>query len=145
MPKIELKSAKGNELTTRQLYQLLRMRSEVLVVEHQSPYQDLDGYDLDETTTHIWAEEAGAILGCLRLVRESASEVRLGRLCVAHQVRGRGTARRMVDEAIKLRGDSALTTHTRTHLSPWYERFGFVAVGPAFNEVGIPHIPMQLG
>ena len=58
------------ELSTDLLYQILRLRVDVFVVEQRCPYPDLDGRDTDPTTRHVWAERDGAVLGYLRIVVE---------------------------------------------------------------------------
>ena len=142
LPKTEFHHETAPEIEHATLYGLLRLRSEVLVVEQQAPYLDLDGRDLDKTTWHLWATNGDDIVGCLRML-ESDEAWRMGRLCTAHHARGRGIARSLVTQAIELAGDKVIETNTQTNLAPWHERFGFIATGPIFHEVGIPHTPMR--
>jgi len=127
-------------------YALLRLRSDVFVVEQQCAYPDLDGRDTEATTEHRWAHEAGdpaSVLAYLRVLRDPAG-LRIGRVVTAPPARGRGLAGALVQQVLTERGsDSAVVLDAQTHLSAWYGRFGFVADGQDFVEDGIPHRPMR--
>lgn len=142
-PHVEINVARAGDLTTTNLYGFLRLRSEVLVVEPQSAYLDLDGRDLLDTTVHIWASAGDEVVGYVRLTADATGDYRIGRLCTAHHARGRGVARKMVTRAIEM-AEGTVVTSVQSHLAPWYETFGFVITGPMFHEVGIPHTPMRL-
>lgn len=143
--RVDVSSSTAAELSKDTLYALLRLRSEVLVVEQGVPYLDLDGRDIEPETVHVWAHVGGDdVVGTVRLLREHGQSWRLGRLCTAHHARGRGVARRLVFRALELAGDDPVDADILRQLSPWYESFGFVATGPVFHEVGIPHVPMRL-
>ena len=141
---VDVKEARATELSKESLYGILRLRIEVLVVEQNVPYLDLDGRDIEPETIHIWAESGTEIVSAVRLVREPDNVWRLGRLCTAHHARGRGIARRLVLRALELAGDDPVDADTLRQLVPWYESFGFAITGPAFHEVGVPHMPMRL-
>ena len=60
-----------DELTTRELYEILKTRQEIFVVEQNCPYMDID--DLDQDATHIFAQdESGRVTGCLRVFVKDA-------------------------------------------------------------------------
>jgi ElaA protein len=76
------------DLDARMLYELLRLRVDVFVVEQGCPYPELDGRDLEERTRHYWLGATGRrdpVLGCLRLLAESDGAYRIGRLCTARR------------------------------------------------------------
>lgn len=144
-PHVEIHDASATELDAPTLYGLLRLRVEVLIVEPQAAYLDLDGRDLQEGTQHVWASsDENEVVGYVRVTREANGETRIGRLCTAHHARGRGVARKLVTRAIELAGDGPIITGVQTHLAPWYQTFGFVITGPMFHDIGIPHTPMRL-
>lgn len=141
--RIDVFDAKADGLSIDMMYGVLRLRSEVLVVEQGVPYLDLDGRDIEPSTVHIWAIADSEVVGTVRLLREPDASSRLGRLCTAHHARGRGIARRLVFRALEIAGDDTVETDILKQLVPWYESFGFEATGPVFHEVGIPHVPMR--
>jgi ElaA protein len=139
----ELHRATGDQFDTATMYGLLRLRIDVFVVEQACPWQDLDGRDLDPSTTHFWfAGHRGQPIGCLRLLREPAGW-RIGRVCVARPARGRGLAGALMRAALDEVGDQPCVLDAQSYLAGFYELFGFVVSGEEFVEDGIPHLPMR--
>jgi ElaA protein len=133
------------ELTTEQLYRLLRLRTDVFVVEQQCAYPELDGRDLERMTRHLWLAplgDPGTVLGCLRLLGEPDGSRRLGRLCTAATVRAAGLGRRLVAAALDEVGDGTCVLDAQEHLAPFYAGFGFTPSGPVYDWDGVPHVPM---
>ena len=134
------------ELTPDELYELLRLRAEVFVVEQNCPYQDLDGRD--QTALHVFLREGGEILACLRILPPGSAfpTAALGR--VATRVRRQGLGRRIVAAGIETArtrlGADALTIEAQTYVRALYESFGFRQTSEEFLEDGIPHIQMRL-
>jgi ElaA protein len=130
-------------LTAADLYELLRFRQSIFVVEQRCPYPDLDG--LDQAAWHLLARADGALVGCLRLIPQP---LRIGRVAVAAPMRGRGLARGLMNEALSLCRRRypglpvALTA--QTYLVPFYRSFGFEPTGEPFDDFGLTHIDMEL-
>ena len=85
-------------------------------------------------------------IACGRLVHESASCGRIGRMAVARPLRSSGLGGQLLQslvEASRQRGDRAVTLHAQVSAQSFYEKHGFTAQGPVFDEAGIPHIEMQ--
>src|ERR1700730_8111113 len=95
MPKIETQWQPFEALSADQLYQLLRFRQSIFVVEQRSPYPDLDG--LDQSAWHLVARTNGELAGYLRLIPQP---LRIGRVTVAAPLRRRGLARSLMGEAL---------------------------------------------
>lgn len=136
------------ELSTHELYELLRLRCDVFVVEQACPYQDLDGRDTEAGTVHHWIADAGTagdrpvIAAYLRALSEADGSTRIGRVVTAPAARGRGLAALLVQHV----GDSVTGTivlDAQSHLADWYRRIGYAVDGDEFVEDGIPHIPMR--
>jgi ElaA protein len=131
------------ELTATLLYELLRFRQTIFVVEQSSPYPDLD--NKDERAQHLLVQQGTALIGYLRLIAPDP-HVHIGRVAVAPDKRGRGLARAMVEAALERAGqvyphrDVALSA--QTYLEPFYRSFGFVAVSAPYDDFGVPHIDM---
>jgi len=127
------------------LYALLRLRVEVFVVEQACPYQELDGWDLADTTRHFWLalEHGTHVVAYLRLLEQPEGEFRIGRVCAGRQARGHGAARRLMEGALAEIHDAPCVLDAQSHLTGLYEAFGFEPDGPEFTEHGIPHVPMR--
>jgi ElaA protein len=129
----------GTELTAHQLYDILRLRVDVFVVEQNCPYPELDGRDLLPTTRHFWL---GAPDSYLRLLTEPDGTYRIGRVVTAKHARGRGLAAELMAAALSAVGDADSVLDAQTYARGFYAKFGYVAEGEEFDEDGIPHIRM---
>ncbi|MEU4742240.1 GNAT family N-acetyltransferase [Actinosynnema sp. NPDC023658] len=142
------------DLTTDQLYAVLKLRSDVFVVEQNCPYPELDGRDLEPTTRHFWleaevpspaAEPAGGPQpqAYLRLLEEPGGTFRIGRVCTARAARGRGYSRRLLEAALAEVGRVECVLDAQTYVADFYASFGFRPQGAEFIEDGIPHLRMR--
>jgi ElaA protein len=143
MPEIVTQWHRFEDLNADQLYELLRFRQNIFVVEQRSPYPDLDG--LDRTAWHLAARAEGDLAGYLRLIPRP---LRIGRVAVAAPLRRQGLARRLMNQALShcrehyLGLPVALTA--QTHLVSFYRRFRFEPVGEPFDDFGLSHLDMEL-
>lgn len=142
-PEVTFRVASFAELDTRTLHDLLRLRADVFVVEQVCAYPDIDGRDVEPGTRHLWLARAGRPIAYLRILAESNGDARIGRVVVAAHARGRGYAGRLISEALALIGDRPCVLAAQAHLAGFYLRYGFVAIGPEFDEDGIAHLPMR--
>lgn len=134
--------ASFDELDTRTLYAILRLRCEVFVVEQECPYLDVDGRD--PRARHLWlADEGGAVVAYLRILEEAGGGARIGRVCVAPGARGAGHAATLLDAALRDIGDREAVLDAQTYATRLYANAGFVPDGPEFLDDGIPHVPMR--
>lgn len=134
------------DLSPAKLYELLRLRVAVFVIEQNCPYQELDGRDLEPATRHFWVDaEPGTDLpqGYLRLLEERDGGFRIGRVCTAPWARGRGLSRRLMEAALVEVGTSPCVLDAQVYASGLYAAFGFAPVGEEFLEDGIPHVTMR--
>jgi ElaA protein len=77
--------ANFTDLDATTLYELLRLRVDVFVVEQRCPYPELDGRDTEPATRHLWLpdpERGGSPVAYLRLLAEPDQAVRIGRVAV---------------------------------------------------------------
>ena len=137
-----LRRSRGKDLDAATLYELLKLRVEVFVVEQQCPYPELDGHDLAAGTRHFWLEQDGAVISTLRLMREQAA-FRIGRVCTRRDARGHGHVARMMAAALADVGEQPCHLNAQSYLVDMYARHGFVKAGEEFLEDGIPHFPMS--
>ncbi|NQW86695.1 MULTISPECIES: GNAT family N-acetyltransferase [unclassified Frigoribacterium] len=126
------------------LYEILRLRVDVFVVEQECPYPELDGRDLEPTARLLWSTDDDArILATLRVLHDG-DDRRIGRVATASSARGRGLAADLMRSAVDECDGRLVRLDAQAHLSGWYARFGFVVDGDEFLEDGIPHLPMTL-
>lgn len=136
----------AKDLDAQTLYELLKLRVEVFVVEQACPYPELDGRDLLAETRHFWLETSGRGVICtLRLMEEHAGgekAFRIGRVCTKRDARGDGHATRLLRAALAEVGDYPCRIDAQAYLADMYAQHGFVRDGADFVEDGIPHLPM---
>jgi len=135
---------KFNELTSRELYEILRSRAEIFVVEQSIKYVDMDGIDYD--SLHCYIEDGGRVVAYLRAFYDDDGSVKVGRVLTLRH--GRGTGRTLMEKSIsaileKLPTD-LIYVNAQQHAVGFYERLGFVGVSDVFYEEKIPHIRMEL-
>jgi ElaA protein len=146
LPEIGLRWHRFAELTSPELYELLRFRQQIFVVEQRSPYPDLDG--LDVPAWHLAARATdGVVAGYLRLLPPGPSQtVRIGRVAVSERLRGRGLGRRLVEAGLILsrtqHAGQALVLDAQQHQVRFYESFGFRATGAPYDDFGVAHVAM---
>jgi len=143
---MEWKIKKFNELSLEELYKIIKLRIEVFIIEQNCFYQDCDGKDLN--AYHLFLEEDGNIIACLRILNKGVSydEVSIGRVIVKKDYRGKGIAKEMIRKAINLiekeMKENAIRISAQAHLENFYGSFGFKKVSDVYLEDGIPHVEM---
>lgn len=138
-------SKRFDELTTVELYEVLRLRCDVFVVEQACAYPELDGRDREPGTTHHWIADdcrPDAVAAYLRTLTEPDGCVRIGRVATDPTARGRGLAARLVEHVGAMTA-GPIVLDAQSHLVDWYERMGYAVDGTEFVEDGIPHVPMR--
>jgi ElaA protein len=130
------------DLDASTLYALLKLRSDVFVVEQACAYPELDGRDDEPGTEHHWIEaDDGRPLAYLRVLDEGDGSIRVGRVVTAPEARSGGLARQLVEGVLADHAD--VRADAQAHLTGWYEALGFEVVGDEYLEDGILHVPMR--
>jgi len=139
------------ELTLDSLYELMKLRVDIFVVEQNCPYPELDEKDRVAGTMHLLGRDSsGELLAYARLLPAgvSYSQVSIGRVAVAPKARGDGRARQLMQEAIvncqKLWPAEDIKIGAQDYLRAFYQSLGFEAVSDVYLEDGIPHLDMLL-
>jgi ElaA protein len=134
------------DLRPETLYEILRLRIDVFVVEQDCAFGDLDGRDREPTCRHLWIEEGGEVVGYLRILPPPCSTTRgpteIGRVVTRPAARSTGVGARLMRAAL-LRIDGPSTVNAQSRLADWYGHFGFVVDGDEFLEDDIAHVPMR--
>jgi len=134
------------ELTVDELYDLLRLRSEVFVVEQNCVFLDQD--DKDQKCYHLLLYSGDELVGYSRLVPAglSYSEMAIGRVITSPSARGKGLGRILMELSIdychKLFGPGDIRLGAQTYAHGFYASLGFVSDGEVYDEDGIEHIEM---
>jgi len=132
------------QLTTDELYELLRVRSEVFVVEQNCVYQDLDGDD--QEAIHLWLTLDDKIVALARVCPAGThmTEISVGRVITTE--RGKGYGRQImlhaIDAAIEHFGATLIDIEAQEYAKSFYEGVGFKQSSDTFMLDGIPHIKM---
>lgn len=121
------------------------LRRRVFIEEQNVPEAD-EMDDLDATAIHILAHEDGQPLGTARLILKGDTG-KIGRVAVLAQARGRGLGAALMRaalEALRARpGIRRAALSSQTHAIGFYEKLGFAAYGPVYDDAGIPHRDMS--
>lgn len=142
---MKLITKKFSELTATELYEILRLRSAVFVVEQTCAYQDIDGLDRD--AIHMWLEDESGIAAYLRILPPGVrfEDPALGRVISMRRRSGVGT--RLMKEGLeavqRIYAAHSVTIEAQVYAKPFYENVGFRQISEEFDEDGIPHILMK--
>ena len=139
-----------NQLSTHQLYQLIKLRIDVFVVEQTCPYPELDDKDTLDGVYQLIGFMDDEIVACARLMAPGVSydNVSIGRVATKLSCRGQGLGHKLVAEALSqcqgLWPDSSIDIGAQEHLSRFYAEYGFQPISDMYLEDDIPHIDMRL-
>jgi ElaA protein len=134
-------------LSVNELYDLLKLRSEIFVVEQNCVYLDLDGKD--KVALHLFGEFEGKIVAHARLFKAGISfdNASIGRVVVDANYRDRKWGHDLMREAIagiaKHYDEVKITIGAQLYLKKFYESHGFVQSSEMYLEDDIPHIDMK--
>ena len=137
-----------DELSGRDVHDLLALRCRVFVVEQACAFQEIDGRDTE--ARHLMGWEGGRLLACARLLPAAGGEPRsIGRVATAPDARGTGLGKALMRQALRIlvAEDPAapIALGAQSHLAAhFYEPLGFRIVGEPYEEDGIPHVHMRL-
>lgn len=132
------------ELTLDELYELLRVRSEVFVVEQDCVYQDMDGDD--QASIHLWLTVGDRVVALARVCPAGThmKEVSIGRVVTTE--RGKGCGKQIMLHAIEVAIEYFNARHidleAQQYAKGFYESVGFRQSSDTFMLDGIPHIRM---
>ena len=146
MTNIDWKIKTFSELTTTELYEIIKARVNVFVVEQDCPYPDLDDYD--QKAIHLWAEKEGEVLAYCRIFDKGIKypETSIGRVVTTEKGRGTGLGKQLISYAIDIIENRLRTSEVRIsaqdYLLKFYSDFGFRDTGKKYLEDNIPHTEM---
>ena len=133
------------ELTRDELFEILKLRNAVFIVEQECPYQDID--ETDREAYHIFLRDEEGMEAYLRVFRSEKcpQEARIGRVIAVKRRCGLGS--RILKEGIRLAQEkyhaATVGLEAQVYARGLYEKQGFVQASEEFLEDGIPHIEMK--
>ena len=135
-----------DEISGRELYELLKLRVNVFIVEQDCPYAELDGNDFD--AIHITCKDEQGIAGYSRLLPKGVKyeSPSIGRVIVRADLRGTGLGHMLMEcatqQVLKKWQPSEIFLQAQTHLEAFYKQHGFNTISEPYKDDGIPHIDM---
>ena len=139
-----------SQLTTLQLYELLRLRTDVFVVEQTCPYPELDGKDTETGVQHLLGYKDAELVACARLLPQGVTydNASIGRVATRLSARGDGLGHQLLIQALvqveRLFPGQTIDIGAQEHLEKYYEQHGFKRISDMYLEDDIPHIDMRL-
>lgn len=135
-----------SELSLIELYEIIRLRAEVFVLEQQCLYQDLDYQDLQ--AIHFRLMENNQLIGYARiLVSVAKQQVTFGRVITRSSHRGQGVGKKLVHDVLhylkRHYPDWPIEIQAQQYLEKFYQSHGFVPQGEPYDMDGISHIKMS--
>lgn len=134
------------DLRVGELYELLRLRSEVFVVEQRCIFLDIDGDD--RKANHLLGVQGGELKAYARCFGPGvkATEASIGRVATHPSARGIGLGHVLMGQAVaavsQVWGPQAIRIGAQAHLAGFYAKHGFVDMGQPYIEDDIPHMEM---
>lgn len=137
-----------NSLTTKQLFEIYKLRSEVFIVEQNCAYQDID--DMDASANHVMLFEKDVLAAYARILPPGISykEPAIGRVVVKKNFRGKDLGKLLMQQCIDQLQDtyknSDIVISAQSYLLKFYSDLGFKTEGKEYLEDDIPHTKMRL-
>ena len=135
-----------SQLSVLEMYNILRLRAEVFVVEQNCVYQDLDGKD--DNSLHVYCTDNNETVAYARIVLAGVSykEVSIGRVVVAEEYRSQKLGFELMEVTVEFiekdLGKQPIRISAQSHLEKFYGSLKFNPTGKSYLEDGIPHIEM---
>jgi ElaA protein len=139
-----------NQLSLNELYDALKLRIDVFVVEQTCYYPDLDDLDRHPETRHLFSyNNKGEMVAYLRILAKGVcyqEHPAIGRVIIAKQARGKGLAHELCQKSLEVCSDlfpqTTIKISAQEHLEQFYNQHGFMKCSKMYLEDGIPHISM---
>ena len=133
-----------NELTIVELYEILKVRVKIFVVEQKCAYQEID--DIDYKSLHVFYKCNDNVTAYLRIFEKEKGIIQIGRVLTAEH--GKGLGGKILKEAVSLIKEQMkpkkIYLEAQCYAVGFYEKEGFKVCSKEFLEDGIPHVEMTL-
>lgn len=142
LTELKIKFKTFSALSTTELYEILRARSQIFMLEQKIICQDMDRIDYD--SLHCFIEHNGSVIAYLRAFLTQDKTVQIGRVLTT--THGIGLGKKLISEAIPIIAEhfccNTLELHAQSYAKGFYEKLGFEVISKEFMEEGVPHVTM---
>lgn len=132
-----------DQLNVNELYEILKLRQDIFILEQQCLYSDIDF--IDEKSLHIYYQEKGKIITYLRMFEKDTNTCQLGRIISLNRRQGFGTS--LINETLQLlkqeKKYEKVYVEAQKYAIEFYEKLGFYVISDVFLEDGIEHVKME--
>lgn len=132
-----------DQLNVNELYEILKLRQDIFILEQQCLYSDIDF--IDEKSLHIYYQEKGKIIAYLRMFEKDTNTCQLGRIISLNRRQGFGTS--LINETLQLlkqeKKYEKVYVEAQKYAIEFYEKLGFYVISDVFLEDGIEHVKME--
>jgi ElaA protein len=139
---------KFEELSGHEVYEMLKLRVDVFIVEQNCAYHEVDGYDYD--AIHLFCTDKEGLAAYARLLPAGVKylEPSIGRVIIRENSRGTGLAHNLMERSVDYMKTHWKPTRIRLQaqhqLVRFYGKHGFKAISEPYADGGIPHVDMIL-
>ena len=143
---LDFKWSRLEDMSTLELFEIIKARETVFVVEQQCAYQETD--DMDLQSWHLAASIEGQLAAYVRVVSPGIKydQPSIGRVMTVSRFRNLKIGRSLMNEAIRFTEEKypsmGIKIGAQVYLRKFYESLGFEPVSESYDEDGIPHIDM---
>ena len=135
-----------DDLTLRELYEILKLRFNVFIVEQNSIYDEYD--DVDYKAIHVFQMSRKKCVAYARVYMKSRTKASLGRIVLSKSMRRGGVGKKLVQHAIDVIKSNFSAAEVeigaQEYLVDFYKSFGFEVCSDAYDDGGVPHVDMVL-
>ncbi len=132
-----------SELTKEELYEILRVRSQIFVAQMKMNCQDIDGVDFN--AVHFYLQQDGKILAYLRTFYVDKNTIKIGRVLSVEHGKGLGAdiMKKSISYIKKNMPCKTICLDSQKYAVGFYEKIGFKTVSDEFYEEGVLHVKME--
>lgn len=141
---------KFDELSNEELYEIMKLRQDVFIIEQKCIYSDLDRNDKEALHLFLKDEKTDEVICYSRILKpgQTYKTASIGRVLVNKKYRNQGYARKLISKSIKCvkeeLKENEITIGAQNYLKEFYKSFGFEIISDVYDDEGIPHVDMYL-
>lgn len=135
------------EISAPDLYQILKLRQDIFVIEQDCIYQDID--NIDPFCEHLFLKDEDLVIACSRIVptQKKFDVPSIGRIAVHKKYRKKGLGKELVQRSLdilsKKNNIDSVIIEAQSYLQIFYESLGFKRISEPYDVDGISHIKMN--
>lgn len=137
---------KFTELTSTDLYDILKLRTDIFVVAQKRIYHEVDEEDPKSIHLYYRDDQTGQLLAYARIFKDEEGQLTFGRVVTAPEARGTGLGNQLLDHIMDYCQahwpNETIVIEAQQQVVGFYQKHGFVAQGEPFLFNGTPHVLM---